>query len=65
LKVVSKETDCTSYRSKRIKSIFNSKRVQIYKSNKVMSKREIKLNVQLATACFLVLVGVGLLIAGF
>jgi len=30
-----------------------------------MSKREIKLNVQLATACFLVLVGVGLLIAGF
>ena len=65
MKMVSKETDCTDYRGKRIKSIFNSKRVQIYKSNKVMSKREIKLNVQLATACFLVLVGVGLLIAGF
>lgn len=30
-----------------------------------MSKKEIKLNVQLATACFLVLIGVGLLIAGF
>ena len=63
--VVAEKTNSTSNRSKRVKPIFNSKRVQIYKSNKVMSKREIKLNVQLATACFLVLVGVGLLIAGF
>jgi len=30
-----------------------------------MSIKERKLNLQLATACFLVLVGVGLLIAGF
>jgi len=63
--VVTKETGSTGNRSKRIKSTFNSKRVQIYKSDKVMSKREIKLNVQLSVACFLVLVGVGLLIAGF
>ena len=30
-----------------------------------MSRREVKLNVQLSVACFLVLIGVGLLIAGF
>ena len=36
--VVAEKTNSTSNRSKRVKPIFNSKRVQIYKSNKVMSK---------------------------